>query len=257
MIIMQPLQREFEVRLPIGYTDDNGKVHRWAVLRKMRGHEESLLYDTALTGPRLVTELIRSCLVSLGTLISVDTETVTQLFSADRNYLLLELRRITLGDKLRTSYRCPGCNATVVFIDDLSRLEIRRLEDNQVPADISLVLEDGYVDRQGVLHNTIMLRLPRGADEEFVAPMAEKDPLKAEDALLLRCIQSFGTLQKSVLEAYGVKILRDLTLGDRHLLQQALNEQTAGVNFLRPLTCGHCGIGFSGVMDISHFFVPG
>lgn len=246
--------REFEVTLPVGYTDEAGRSHRRAVLRKMRGHEEALLYDPQFKGGRLVTELLRSCLVRLGELESIDADVVARLYTADRNYLLLELRRITLGDRLLTSYLCPRCGSDVTVIEDLSQLEIRRLSQDQPLTEITLELEDGYVDRQGTLHIRLTLTLPRGVDEEFVVPLVEKDPLKAQDVLILRCIQHFGTLPKAALEAYGVKILRDLTLGDRQRLQKAFNEQAPGVNFQRALRCNQCGTPFEGVMDMSNFF---
>lgn len=252
---MGPNQGEFEVQLPIGYTDETGRVHRRAVLRKMRGHEEALLYDPSLSAGRLVTELIRSCLLRLGDLTAVDSGVVSQLYTADRNYLLLELRRITLGDHLQAAYRCPRCERDVPVVEDLSQVEVRRLDDGQSLSDIELELEDGYVDRQGTPHTELTLTLPRGADEEFVAPMVDKDPLKAQDALLLRCIKRFGTLTRATLQAYGVKILRDLTLGDRQRLHQALNGQTPGVDFYRSVQCGGCGTTFKGVMDVSNFFV--
>ena len=251
---MRTGQREFEVLLPIGYTDEAGRVHRRAVIRKMRGHEEALLYDPTLTAGQLVTELIRNCLVRLGELESIEADVVAGLYTADRNYLLLELRRITLGDRLRASYLCPRCGSDVSVMEDLGQIEVRRLEEGQTLADIPLELEDGYLDREGTLHTELALTLPRGIDEEFVSPMAAKDPLKAQDALILRCIKRFGTLPKAALEAYGVKILRDLTMGDRQRLHQALNGQMPGVNFQRSLRCGGCGTTFEGVMDVSNFF---
>lgn len=252
---MKAGQREFEVLLPIGYIDQAGRAHRRATIRKMRGHEEALLYDPTLTAGRLVTELIRSCLVRLGDLTTVDSDVVSQLYTADRNYLLLEMRRVTLGDRLRASYLCPRCGGDVSVMEDLSQVEVRRLDDGQTLADIELELEDGYVDREGTLHTDLTVTLPRGVDEEFVSPMAEKDPLKAQDALILRCIKRFGTLPKAALEAYGVKILRDLTLGDRRRLHEALNGETPGVNFRRSMRCGQCGTTFEGVMDVSNFFI--
>ena len=71
MAANEPGQREFEFTLPVGFTDATGRVHRKAVLQKMRGHEEALLYDPSLSGGRLVTELLRSCLVRLGELPGV------------------------------------------------------------------------------------------------------------------------------------------------------------------------------------------
>lgn len=252
---MAQYPREFDVLLPVGYTDGSGRVHRQAVICKMRGHEESLLYDQTLSAGRLVTELIRSCLIRLGDIEAVTTQIVSELYTVDRNYLLLELRRITLGDHLPALYVCPRCGAEIPVVQDLSRIPVRRLEESQTLADITLQLEDGYIDREGALHTEIVLSLPRGVDEEFVSTMAEKDPLRAQDVLLLRCIRRFGSLPEAALEAYGIKILRDLTMGDRHRLYQALNSQMPGVDFQCPVRCSSCGTSFQGIMDVTNFFV--
>lgn len=247
-------QHEYEVELPVGYSDPAGRLHRRATLRKMRGHDELLLYDTALNPGRLVSELLSSCLLRLGELAPVPVEVAAELYTADRNYLLLALRRITLGDALRAGYRCPGCGAEVTVQEDLGGLAVRRLADGERLADLRVELEDGYVDRDGVRHSEVLLTLPRGVDEEFVAPMLVKDPLKAQDALLLRCIKRFGSLPQAVLEAYGVKILRDLTLGDRRRLQCAFSAQLPGVDFVRLVECGQCGTRFESVLDVADFF---
>lgn len=254
---MSGYQSEFEVQLPIGFTDPAGKVQRQAILRKMRGHEEALLYDTGLVAGRLVTELLKNCLVRLGETTPVPVEAVQQLYSADRNYLLLELRRITLGDLMQATYTCPHCNHAVHLQENLSELKVRWLEPDQTLEDIQLELEDGYTDRQGTRHTQITLTLPTGVDEEFVTPMVARDPLKAQDALVLKCIKHFGTLRRQSLEAYGVKILRDLTLGDRIRLQACFNGNTPGVNFMRQVVCDACGAVFDGVLDIASFFVSG
>jgi len=140
-------QREHEVALPVGYSDPAGRIHRRAALRKMRGHEEALLYDASLTAGRLVTELLRGCLVRLGALSEIPAEVVSGLYSADRNYLLVELRRFTLGDAMPCSYLCPGCGADVAVVEDLGRIEVRRLDGERAPESAVIALEDGYQDR--------------------------------------------------------------------------------------------------------------
>jgi hypothetical protein len=255
---MAATQPEREIVLPIGYVDESGRAYRRARIRKMRGHEEALLYDTALTGGQLVTELIRSCLIRLGELPTIDSGVVTRLYTADRNYLLMEIRRFTLGDRLQARYACPHCGEAATVVEDLAQVEVRRLGDDDRVADVSVTLEDGYTDRAGKTHKDLTLSLPCGADEEFVSPMVDRDPLKAQEALLLRCIKRFGTLSRAVVEAYGVKILRELTLGDRRRLQDALaGDQAPGMNLRRSVQCGPCGARFEGVMDMSHFFVLG
>jgi hypothetical protein len=223
----------------------------------MRGHEEALLYDVSLTAGRLVTELLRGCLVRIGDLGEPTPELCTRLYSADRNYLLVELRRFTLGDALPCSYLCPGCGADVSVIEDLGRLAVRRLEDERRPESLTVTLEDGYQDREGARHTELRLRLPRGDDEEFVAETAAKDPLQARDALILRCIESFGNLPKKALEAYGIKILRDLTLGDRRRIYRALDSDAPGVDFRRPVRCSACALHFEAFLEASHFFALG
>jgi hypothetical protein len=250
-------EREREVILPVGHADPSGRIHRRAAIRKMRGHEEALLYDTSLSAGRLVTELLRGCLVRLGDFTEVSSNLVSRLYSADRNYLLVELRRFTLGDALPCSYLCPGCGADVAVVEDLGRMEVRRLEEGAKPESLVLELEDGYQDREGVRHTSLRLRLPRGDDEEFVAETAEKDPLRARDALILRCIESFGALPRPALEAYGIKILRDLTLGDRRRIYRALDTDAPGVDFKRSVRCSSCGLRFDAFLEASHFFVLG
>lgn len=252
---MSAAPQEFGAVLPIGYADEDGRVHNEAVLRKMRGHEEALLYDDSLSAPGLVTELIRGCLLRLGDIEQPDAAVISALYTADRNYLLLEIRRITLGDLMSAVYRCPACGSGVMVTEDLGALPVRHLDGGQ-PEDRVVELEDGYTDHHGEHHTSVELALPRGDDEEFVAPMLDRDPLKAHDALLLRCVRRFGSLPRSALEAYGVKILRDLALGDRRRLQRAIDGEAAGVDFARAVSCGECGSAFEQMLDVSRFLVP-
>jgi len=243
------------VRVPVGYTDAQGRTHREAALRKLRGSDEALLYDASVTGAELVTRLLQSCVTSLGPFAPVQSTLVEQLTSADRNYLLYELRRITFGDEWHAAYVCPACETTVRRTEDLSSFTVRRLAEGEKLRDVEVELQDGYQDRSGATHRTVVARLPCGSDETFVARFADVDLMQARDALLARCIRQFGSLTRAALEAYGAKILRELTLGDRQRLQRAFAEATPGVEFERAVACPECGLEFTAVADITDFFV--
>ena len=89
------------------------------------------------------------------------------MYSADRNFLLLRLRSFTFGPELQASYTCPACGAAdSSMIEDLDELPVRALADGEMPEDILVELEDGYVDRDGSVHTALTLRLPRGDDED-------------------------------------------------------------------------------------------
>jgi hypothetical protein len=246
---------EREVALPVGVADETGAWRRRATIRKMSGHEEALLCDASLSAGRLVTQLIAGCLLRLDDAAAVTPALVSRMYSADRNFLLLEIRRFTFGDAMACGYRCPACGEQVPALEDLARMPVRRCDGDAPPQAAALVLEDGYRDRDGVLHKDMRIRLPRGDDEEFVSETAERDPLRARDALILRCIESFGTLPRAALEAYGVRILRDLAIGDRNAIYRALDAEAPGIDLRRRLDCPGCGARFETAVDATNFFL--
>lgn len=249
-------QREYEIELPVGLADGAGARHRLAVIRKMRGHEEALLYERELTAAELVGQIVAGTLLRLGALETPGPAVVARMYSADRNFLLLQIRRATLGDDMAASYACPGCAAEVRTIEKLGEIPVRTLAEGQDPEAIEVELEEGYIDRQGTEHRRVVLRLPRGEDEAFVAALVERDPMKAADALTLRCIRSFGSLPLAELQAYGLRVLRDLDLDDRLRIQRALSDDSPGPGFRRIIRCEACGTRFERLLDVSDFFVP-
>lgn len=248
--------RTYGFDLPVGLAAAGGAVHRRATIRKMRGHEEGLLYDRSLGPGELVSHIIAGTLIRLGALDEPRPEVVAQMYSADRNFLLLQIRRVTLGDEMTASYTCPACVSVVQALERLDEIPVRSVEPGEDPESIVVELEDGYRDRSGTEHTTVTLRLPRGEDEAFVSPSLERDPMKAADALTLRCIRAFGTLPLAELQAYGLRILRELSFGDRLRLQRALSDDAPGANLRRTVHCHECGTRFERHLDVTDFFVP-
>jgi hypothetical protein len=247
--------KEFEFALPIGYQDAGGELHREAVLRKMTGREEAILADRRFhrNGGKLVTELLHSCLLRLGAVEKNGRGPVAQLYSADRNFLLLRLRCITFGNQLEATYTCPACSETMTVVEDLDALPVRQLADGAAPDDIVVELEDGYVDKEGQLHTSLRLRLPTGEDEEAVAPQLRQNASLGKNALLARCLKSLGDMPRHRLEALGPRIMADLTMTDRRMIDRALNEGAPGVDLVRQLECAGCGHEFRATLDLSRF----
>ncbi len=248
-----PPRREFEFMLPVGYTDTEGTVHREVVLRKMTGREEAILADRKYqrNGGKLVTELLHSCILRMGTLTPNGRGPVTGMTSADRNFLLLKLRSITFGSRLEAAYTCPGCGERLQLTEDLDELPVRELAEGQ--AEIAVELEDGWVDREGQVHTALRLRLPTGADEEVVAPQMRENASVGKNALLARCIVSLGDVPSYRLEGMGSRIMSELTMADRRLIDRALNEAAPGIELVRALECPGCGKQFSTSLDMSNF----
>ena len=247
--------REIEVTLPIGYTDDEGRLHRQVVLRKMTGKEEAILADrrNQRNGGKLVTDLLHSCTIRFGDLQKNGTAVFEHLYSADRNFLLLRLRSHTFGGELEARYTCPNCDETVNVTEDLDDLPVRSLGDGESPEDVTVQLEDGYVDKDGLVHRAMTLRLPTGADEAAVAPQIRQNASLGKNALLSRCLKTFGDVPRHRLEALGPKILAELTLTDRRKIDRALNQAAPGVDLIRDIDCPNCGTAFKSSLDMTNF----
>jgi hypothetical protein len=254
-----PARRQFDVTLPVGWTDGQGITHRDVVLRKMTGREEAILADRRYqrNGGKLVTELLHSCILRIGEHEANGRGPVTQMTSADRNFLLLKLRSITFGTELQATYTCPACAEQLPVTEDLDELPVRAgaVSDGDAAAEITVELEDGWVDREGQVHTALRLRLPTGADEEAVAPQLRENASVGKNALLARCITSLGDVPAYRIEGMGPRIMSDLTMSDRRLIDRALNEAAPGVDLVRELDCPACGKHFSASLDMSNFLV--
>ena len=248
-------QREFEFELPVGHVDQDGVLHRTAVLRKMTGREEAIMADkrNRNSAARMITELLGSCLVRLGTLVKPGPKCAQALYSADRHYLLLKLREITFGPEMQGTYSCPTCRASSVLIEDLSQMAVNRLEDGSIPEDIVVQLEDGYVDRDGNAYGTMVFRYPTGADEDKIASVARDNASQWKNALMARCLIALGDMPRPKLEVLGTSIFTDLTMKDRALIDRAMNDESLGIKLRREIVCSNCGREYSATLDFSNF----
>lgn len=247
--------------LPVGYHNPvNGLVARKVTLRKMTGKEEVLMADPSLqsNGGKLITALLTNCIIALEGVHPVDAAVVRQLTSADRNFLLLELRRLTFGDEMEARYRCPYCPQAVStsVLEDLSTLEVKEMDDGDT-GNIQVVIRDGYQDPDGNWHYELVFGLPTGADEEVAASRPENNAARQRDALLARCLTKVGELEEKRIRAMGIRILADLSMGDRQLIQQTIDASAPGPDLIRTVQCIQCGEAFRTALDMSRFFSLG
>jgi hypothetical protein len=165
-----------EVTIPGGVAVDGGR-RRDAALRPVAGADEAFLLDAdALAPVERSTLLLSRCLVRLGPWGPPGEDDVRALAAGDREALLLQLRRLTLGDRVDLVLSCPACEEALGL--DLS------VGDLLVPPYDAWAAEHSVA----VAGERISFRLPTGGDLEAAARVGAVDPGRGARLVLDRCV---------------------------------------------------------------------
>lgn len=235
--------------LPGGYWDQDGRLHRAVRLRPLTGGEEELLAGGGRSPAALVTEVLGRCLLQLGALAPVPVDVVRRLLVADRDYLLLLLRRLTFGEQVRAELVCPWaeCGERVSIAFDVSDLPVHGSQE-RAPT-FTVRLSAAAAPAGGEDGGEIVFRLPCGADQEELSPWAARDEPAALTALLTRCVQRIGSA-----EPPGEDRVRALTPAARAEVEAAMERLAPRVDRVLQTRCAECGRTFLAPFDLYRFF---
>jgi len=216
--------------LPGGYVDAAGGVHREVELRPLTGCEEEYLASLAeeTSSGKAITQLLARCLRRVGGVTAVDASITRGMLVGDREYLMVKLRQMTSGDKMRAILRCPSeaCGKNMEVPLSLAELPV---EERPVKAGAFTVELSGL--------GPVEFRLPTGGDQEALAPVADEPGSVGE--LLRRCV---------------LRMPDSATLADAGPLVEERIEQLAPRMELEiEAVCPECGNAFSAPLDLAGF----
>lgn len=237
-----------------GYKDENGVTHKEFTLREMTGKDEEAIHKTDVknNGSKVVTTLLARCVTSIGTLTPKSVgrqkweDIIKSLFTGDQDYMLIQLRKISVGEEVELNHVCPNsdCKAKLHTILTLDELEVIPFQGER---EIEFELPRGYKDRKGVKHTTGVMRLPTGLDREILTPLAKTNLAKAETVMLTRlCKFDDGAYVDD-------DVMSSLSIRDREYLQNLLREHFFGVKLETEVVCDSCGESFIGSFNASNF----
>lgn len=239
-------------KMPAGYVDDNGTMHKTFTLREMTGRDEEAISkaDMKQNGAKLISTLLERCVLSIGSLTRKELgtekwkEVIRSLFVGDQDYILIKLRELSMGGEIEVTHTCPYCKKSMKTFLDVSELEVIPFKGLRV---VPFSLPKGYRDKKGVVHRDGTMRLPTGFDREVLTPIAKKNVAQASTLMLTR-------LCKFDDEVYVTDdVMRDLVTRDREYLQKLLQDNLFGVNLEVDVTCAECGEDFKGNLNSVNF----
>lgn len=115
------LQTVYPFRLPRGYLDHEGTLHREGSMRlATAGDELSALRDPRVKADEsyMGTIILSNVTVSLGTLTDITTEVIEGLFIGDMEFLQNMYETINTVEKPQVKVSCPKCGEK--FVDTIN-----------------------------------------------------------------------------------------------------------------------------------------
>jgi hypothetical protein len=222
---------ETTVELLGGLALDDGRRLRWATLRPLTGREEIWLADHAgAPAAPVVTWLLDRCLTRLDDQ-PVGRDLARRLLVGDRDFLIMQLRRLTLGDRVSAVVVCPACGAKMDIDFEISAAPVEPRPQTAAVHTLTVAQPDGAA-------RPVHFRLPAGADQEAVLGLPVE---QAVTALLKRCLIDDGGAP--------------LSDAQRAAVIEAMDRLAPQLELELELTCPECAHAFLLPFDLTAFFL--
>lgn len=232
-----------EFKLPCGYLDANGTLHADVTLSELDGEDEDLMFSQ-LPSTTIVDKILGRHIEKLGALEKKEAAKFSrELMSGDRVFLMIALRRLSVGDGFSWVMRCPECSEKSKVDVDLTELKVKPMDDPTVR----------------VFNET----LPSGATVQWKAMNGhmegQRDKLRkkmqndrATMAILLRLTELNGKPNPSMPE------IKKLSSRDRNHLRNSFNKNEGGMDTDVQVDCPSCNVEVSTMVDVTQasFFFP-
>jgi hypothetical protein len=232
--------------LPCGYLDTEGKLHTDVTVREMTGREEEILAARNMSVTKKFNKIISNCLTSVGTFTGEkDIEKIVlSLPQGDRLFLLLAVRRVSLGDDMPFVTVCPDsdCKKKSQLEVDLSELTIKKMPNPLVRQ---------YEDVLPKTKKTIRMKVLDGYGEEMLAKAAQANKDNISTAILARVESIDG-------KAASLEDILTLPMMDRNHLRDLWQDYEGGIDTDIEVTCPNCNLDYSTSVDLGSpgFFNP-
>ena len=225
--------------LPLGVIKD-GKVSREVSLIPMTaGMRRTLASKSSQKNPvRGMTEMLGKCCESIGGEPPTPA-IINGLVTGDRDFMLLMVRQLSLGDIISTQMTCGSCSNDIIFDLAISEMKIRTAEkDKDYKLDGNLPVVDFENDE---LKIKAQLRLPTGFDQIAIADKIRSDPVTANYELFARLIRKWVDNEVEIGDPNTLDFIDNMPLRTLNWLEEVYRKVQPGPTWLTRVECSVCG----------------
>ena len=117
--------------LPCGYVDAAGVLHTEVQLKEITGRDEDMLANEKIPAGKKMNLLLASCVVRIGTISDKQAvaSIIPEMLIGDRVFLVLAIRRVSIGDDYPYTDTCPSCSKESLMSINLGELDIIKMAD--------------------------------------------------------------------------------------------------------------------------------
>jgi hypothetical protein len=148
-----------------------------------------------------------------------------RMLAGDRDYLMLQLRRLTLGDRVQGVLDCPACGSRMDLDFDAAQAPVQACPQPMVWHSLELP------------GRAVRFRLPAGVDLELIVG---RDLETAVEILLSRCVASDEG--------------QSLTPAEKDAVIETMDKVAPQVDLELDLKCPECAHSFTTPFDMTSFF---
>ena len=214
-----------EVALPGGYITPGGVLFKYAEVRELNGADEEAISRAGSIGKSLSTILQRG-LVSIGG-EPLDKYALDEMLAADRDAIMLAIRRVTFGNIVEYNAVCICGETTLVEINLITDVPNKELDNP---------LQDRTWSTETKL-GTVMMSLPTGITQKVLIETTDKTTAELSTALLAGCVLSINGNAST-----GTASVLKLGMMDREKLISEIIEKNPGPRLGEvSKTCQACG----------------
>jgi hypothetical protein len=242
-----------EINLPSKgkfYDGLDGPTNGILSVRRMTGKEEEILATQRLVKKNLALDMIFDKCIK-------ENYKSENLLVADRVYLLIYLRGISISENYDVEVTCPKCDKTFETSINLGELSVDYCPDDFNSASLRGILpQSGY---------SFSYRLPTAVQDkevqkrlDFVGGFA-KDANAPDDLVHYRTALAVTDIEGLTDKEELKLLIENLSIGDSNYLRNVINNPPFGVNTKTMLDCNFCKSDFLMELPfgISFFFPKG